>query len=128
MIENDWLEAIVALPEQMFYNTGIGTYLWVITNRKQLDRKGKIQLIDARARWKPMRRSLGNKRREMSEDDIAAVVCEYGTFVEGETSKVFDNQDFGYQRVPIERPLRLRYQMSLERKRNFLDAVPHLLR
>ena len=127
VIENDWLEAIVALPEQMFYNTGIGTYLWVITNRKQLDRKGKIQLIDARARWKPMRRSLGNKRREMSEDDIAAVVCEYGTFVEGGTSKIFDNQDFGYQRVPIERPLRLRYQMSLERKHNFLDAVPHLL-
>ncbi len=128
VIENDWLEAIVALPEQMFYNTGIGTYLWVITNRKQLDRKGKIQLIDARARWKPMRRSLGNKRREMSEDDIAAVVCEYGQFAESETSKIFDNQDFGYQRVPIERPLRLRYQMSLERKRNFLDAVPHLLR
>ena len=128
VIENDWLEAIVALPEQMFYNTGIGTYIWIVTNRKQLHRKGKIQLIDARARWKPMRRSLGDKRREMSEDDIAAVVCEYGTFVESETSKVFDNQDFGYQRVPIERPLRLRYQMSLERKRNFLDAVPHLLR
>ena len=128
VIENDWLEAIVALPEQMFYNTGIGTYLWIVTNCKHPHRKGKIQLIDARARWKPMRRSLGDKRREMSEDDIAAVVCEYGTFVESEASKVFDNQDFGYQRVPIERPLRLRYQMSLERKRNFLDAVPHLLR
>ena len=128
VIENDWLEAIVALPEQMFYNTGISTYLWIVTNCKHPHRKGKIQLIDARARWKPMRRSLGDKRRKMSEDDIAAVVCEYGTFVEGGTSKVFDNQDFGYQRVPIERPLRLRYQMSLERKRNFLDAVPHLLR
>ena len=128
VIENDWLEAIVALPEQMFYNTGIGTYLWIVTNCKHPHRKGKIQLIDARARWKPMRRSLGDKRREMSEDDIAAVVQEYGKFVESETSKVFDNQDFGYQRVPIERPLRLRYQMSLERKRNFLDAVPHLLR
>ena len=128
VIENDWLEAIVALPEQMFYNTGISTYIWIVTNCKQLHRKGKIQLIDARTRWKPMRRSLGDKRREMGEDDIAAVVCEYGTFVESETSKVFDKQDFGYQRVPIERPLRLRYQMSLERKRNFLDAVPHLLR
>ena len=128
VIENDWLEAIVALPEQMFYNTGIGTYIWIVTNHKQPHRKGKIQLIDARARWKPMRRSLGDKRREMSGDDIAAVVCEYGTFVEGGTSKIFDNQDFGYQRVPIERPLRLRYQMSLERKRNFLDTVPHLLR
>ena len=126
VIEHDWLEAIVALPEQMFYNTGIGTYLWVVTNRKQPHRKGKIQLIDARTRWKPMRRSLGDKRREMGQDDIAAVVCEYGRFSESETSKIFDNQDFGYQRVPIERPLRLRYQMSLERKRNFLDAVPHL--
>ena len=128
IIENDWLEAIVALPEQMFYNTGIGTYIWIITNRKQPHRKGKIQLIDARTRWKPMRRSLGDKRREMGEDDIAAVVREYGEFGESETSKIFDNQDFGYQRVPIERPLRLRYQMSLERKRNFLDVVPHLLR
>ena len=128
VIENDWLEAIVALPEQMFYNTGIGTYIWLVTNRKQPHRQGKIQLIDARTRWKPIRRSLGDKRREMGKDDIATVVCEYGRFIETETSKIFDNQDFGYQRVPIERPLRLRYQMSLERKRNFLDAVPHLLR
>ena len=128
VIENDWLEAIVALPEQMFYNTGISTYIWIVTNCKQLHRKGKIQLIDARTRWKPMRRSLGDKRREIGEDDIATVVCEYGRFGESETSKIFDKQDFGYQRVPIERPLRLRYQMSLERKRNFLDAVPHLLR
>lgn len=128
VIENDWLEAIVALPEQMFYNTGISTYIWIVTNRKQPPRKGKIQLIDARTRWKPMRRSLGDKRREMGENDIATVVREHGRFGESETSKIFDNQDFGYQRVPIERPLRLRYQMSLERKRNFLDAVPHLLR
>ena len=128
VIESDWLEAIVALPEQMFYNTGIGTYIWIVTNRKQPHRTGRIQLIDARARWKPMRRSLGDKRREMGGDDITAAVQEYGKFVESETSKIFDNQDFGYQRVPIERPLRLCYQMSLERKRNFLDAVPHLLR
>ena len=127
VIENDWLEAIVSLPEQMFYNTGIGTYIWIVTNRKQPERQGRIQLLDARARWKPMRRSLGDKRREMSEGDIAAVVREYGEFVESETSKIFDNQDFGYQRVPVERPLRLRYQMSLDRKRNFLDAVPRLL-
>ena len=127
VIENDWLEAIIALPEQMFYNTGIGTYIWIVTNRKQPERQSKIQLLDARARWKPMRRSLGDKRREMSEGDIAVVVREYGDFVESETSKIFDNQDFGYQRVPVERPLRLRYQMSLDRKRNFLDAVPRLL-
>lgn len=127
IIGNDWLEAIVALPEQMFYNTGIGTYIWIVTNRKQAQRKGKIQLIDARVRWKPMRRSLGDKRRRMEEDDIAAVVCEYGAFDENETSKVFDNEDFGYNRVPIERPLRLRYQMTVDRKSRFLDAVPRLL-
>jgi len=107
IIENDWLEAIIALPEQMFYNTGIGTYVWIVTNRKERHRKGKIQLIDAREQWKPMRRSLGNKRRELGEDDIATIVREYGSFKESETSKIFDNSDFGYTRVTVERPLRL---------------------
>jgi len=127
IIESDWLEAIIALPEQMFYNTGIGTYIWIVTNRKQKHRKGKIQLIDARHRWQPMRRSLGNKRRYMGEEDLAIVVREYGEFVETETSKIFENEDFGYNRVPIERPVRLLYQMDLDRKSRFLDAVPHLL-
>ena len=127
VIENDWLEAIVAMPEQMFYNTGIGTYVWVVTNRKQKHRQGKIQLIDARERWQSMRRSLGDKRRYMGEEDIAVAVREYGEFVETKTSKIFDNEDFGYNRVPIERPLRLVYEMSLERKSDFLDAAPHLL-
>lgn len=127
VIENDWLEAIVALPEQMFYNTGIGTYIWVVTNRKQKHRKGKVQLIDGRALWQPMRRSLGDKRRLMGEADIATIVQEYGAFAETKISKIFDNQDFGYNRVPIERPLRLVYEMTLERKSEFLDVVPHLL-
>jgi type I restriction enzyme M protein len=127
IIENDWLEAIIALPEQMFYNTGIGTYIWIVTNRKESHRKSKIQLIDARARWKQMRRSLGNKRRFIDGDSIEAIVKEYGSFEESETSKIFDNEDFGYRRVPIERPLRLVYQMSLERKSLLFDAVPHLL-
>lgn len=127
IIENDWLEAVVALPEQMFYNTGIGTYIWVVTNRKQPERRGKIQLIDAREQWQGMRRSLGNKRRMLGEGDIQTIVRQYGDFTEGDTSKIFDNEDFGYRRVPIERPLRLLYQMSLERKSQFLDAVPHLL-
>ncbi len=127
IIQHDWLEAIVALPEQMFYNTGIGTYVWVVTNRKEPHRRGKIQLIDARERWQPMRRSLGDKRRYMTDDDIAAVVCEYGKFEETGASKIFDNADFGYNRVTIERPLRLVYQMNIERKSNFLDAYPHLL-
>lgn len=127
IIENDWLETIIALPEQMFYNTGIGTYIWIVTNRKEPQRKGKIQLIDARARWKPMRRSLGDKRRYLGEDDIEAIVKEYGNFVETETSKIFDNAEFGYTRVTIERPMRLRFQITLERKAQFLDQVPHLL-
>jgi type I restriction enzyme M protein len=127
VIENDWLEAIVALPEQMFYNTGIGTYIWVVTNRKQAHRKGKVQLIDGRSLWQPMRRSLGDKRRYMGEADIAAIAQEYGKFTESKTSRIFDNADFGYNRVPIERPLRLLYEMTLERKSDFLDVAPHLL-
>ncbi|MEM8534069.1 MAG: class I SAM-dependent DNA methyltransferase [Chloroflexota bacterium] len=127
VIENDWLETIIALPEQMFYNTGINTYVWIVTNRKEAQRRGKIQLIDARERWQPMRRSLGDKRRYMVAEDITTVVREYGDFMETATSKIFLNTEFGYKRVPIERPLRLVYQMDVERKSRFLDAFPHLL-
>jgi type I restriction enzyme M protein len=127
IIENDWLEAIIALPEQMFYNTGIGTYVWVLTNRKAKERRGKIQLLDARARWQPMRRSLGDKRRYLGEDDIQTIVREYGAFAESETSKIFDNEDFGYTRVTVERPLRLKFRITTERKADFLDAFPQLL-
>lgn len=127
IIENDWLEAIIALPEQMFYNTGIGTYIWIVSNRKQPERKGKVQLIDARERWQPMPNRLSSKRRYLGEEQIKAVVGEYESFSESQTSKIFDNTDFGYHRVPIERPLRLLYEMNIERKSNFLDAVPHLL-
>jgi type I restriction enzyme M protein len=133
IIENDWLEAIIALPEQMFYNTGIGTYVWIVTNRKEKRRKGKIQLLDARERYVPMRRSLGDKRRKIGEgkdgepDQIADTVKEYGRYRVSDTSKIFDNADFGYTRVTVERPLRLRYQMTLEDKAPFLDACPHLL-
>jgi type I restriction enzyme M protein len=126
IIENDWLEAIVALPEQMFYNTGIGTYVWIVTNRKEKHRKAKIQLIDARERWKPMRRKLGDKGREFGEDRIAAIVREYGNFAESETSKIFDNADFGYTRITVERSLRLRYRMTVDDKARFLSVCPHL--
>lgn len=132
VIENDWLEAIIALPEQMFYNTGIGTYVWIVTNRKDKRRKGKIQLIDARERYVPMRRSLGDKRRKIGEgkdgepDQIAITVKEYGRFKASETTKIFDNADFGYTRVTVERPLRLRFEMTAETKARFLDAYPHL--
>lgn len=140
IIEEDVLEAIVALPEQMFYNTGIGTYIWIVTNRKAKARKGKIQLIDARDTWIPMRRSQGDKRRKIGEgpalpsddradepDQIAEIVRRYGQFAASDQSKIFDNEDFGYTRVTIERPLRLRYQMTVEDKARFLDAAPHLL-
>jgi type I restriction enzyme M protein len=140
IIENDWLEAIVALPEQMFYNTGIGTYIWIVTNRKAKPRKGKIQLVDGRDTWIPMRRSQGDKRRKIGEglalegddradepDQIADIVRLYGVFAPGEKATIFDNADFGYTRVTIERPLRLRYQMTVEDKARFLDAAPHLL-
>ena len=132
LLENDWLEAIVALPESMFYNTGIGTYVWVVTNRKEPRRKGKVQLLDARDVWtaggsEDSKRSLGDKRRHMTAAQIDEIVRLYGSFEEGLRSKIFDNTDFGYTRVTIERPLRLRYQMTTEDKARFLDAVPHLL-
>lgn len=127
IIENDWLEAIIALPEQMFYHSDIATYIWIVTNRKPQERQGKIQLIDARHRWQTMRESFGNKSRYFSEENIADLVREYAEFVETETSKIFDRRDFGYNRVRIERPLRLMYQMDLDRQSRFLDAVPHLL-
>ncbi len=133
IIENDWLEAIIALPEQMFYNTGIGTYVWIITNRKERRRKGKIQLIDARDYYIPMRRSLGDKRRKIGDmeeaepDQIGDVVRLYGWFEENTQSKIFHNSEFGFTRVTVERPLRLRYQMTTEDKARYLDAFPHLL-
>jgi type I restriction enzyme M protein len=195
IIENDWLEAIVAMPEQMFYNTGIGTYVWIVTNRKDKRRKGKIQLIDAREVWIPLRRSLGDKRRKFAvasidtnkpdaladdipfngysctngfRDDIrfiTDVYCQYDKGISGDiesiifcgrngktqkrvfreyteknpdefnpatdkrcvVSKIFDNDDFGYARITVERPLRLTYQMSLEKKELFLEYCPELL-
>jgi type I restriction enzyme M protein len=132
IIENDWLEAIIALPEQMFYNTGIGTYIWIVTNRKEKRRKGKIQLLDARDVWtaggsENNKRSLGDKRRHITGNQIAEIVKLYGRQTDGETSKTFDNADFGYTRVTVERPLRLRYQMTPEDKARFLDTYPHLL-
>lgn len=132
IIENDWLEAVIALPEQMFYNTGIGTYIWIVTNRKESARKGKIQLLDTRAVWtaggsEDNKRSLGDKRRHITDTQIDEIVRLYGQQGDGETSKIFDNADFGYTRVTVERPLRLRFQITVEDKARFLDACPHLL-
>jgi type I restriction enzyme M protein len=132
IIENDWLEAIVALPEQMFYNTGIGTYIWIVTNRKEKRRTGKIQLLDARNVWtaggsEENKRSLGDKRRHMTTAQISEIVKLYGRQTDCETSKTFDTADFGYTRVTVERPLRLKYQMNTDDKARFLEACPHLL-
>jgi type I restriction enzyme M protein len=106
IIENDWLEAIVALPPDMFYNTGIATYIWLLTNRKDDERRGKVQLIDASGFYQKMRKSLGSKRKELGEADIARLVRLYGDCAETEHSKVFDNEDFGYRTITVERPLR----------------------
>ncbi|MEF8730655.1 MAG: class I SAM-dependent DNA methyltransferase [Candidatus Accumulibacter meliphilus] len=143
IIENDWLEAVVALPDQLFYNTGISTYLWVLTNRKELRRKGKVQLIDARRFFVKMPKSLGNKRNKLGDpgdrqsepDQISDITRLFGNFTDGEArtfsqedpitkqaiakvqvvSKVFDNLDFGFHKITVERPLRLNFEATSER-------------
>ncbi len=107
IIENDWLEAIVALPLNMFYNTGIATYIWVLTNRKPAHRQGKVQLIDATQWFKPLRKNLGKKNCELSDGDITRICDTFIDFKESEQSKIFPNQAFGYWKVTVERPLRL---------------------
>jgi type I restriction enzyme M protein len=107
IIENDWLEAIVALPLNMFYNTGIATYIWVLTNRKSKHQQGKVQLIDATQWFKPLRKNLGKKNCELSEEDIERICTTFLAFKETEQSKIFPNATFGYWKVTVERPLRL---------------------
>jgi type I restriction enzyme M protein len=126
IIERDQLEAIVALPEQMFYNTGIGTFIWVVTNRKAAHRKGKIQLVDARERHTPMKRSLGDKRRYLDQAAIDSITREHGALVASRTSRVFDNADFGYRRITVLRPLRLRFEITSEARERFLNTCPEL--
>jgi type I restriction enzyme M protein len=106
VIENDLLEAIVALPEQLFYNTGIASYIWVLTNRKAEERRGRVQLIDARDLWVRMRKSLGEKRREMSDVQVDEITALHGTFADGDRVKVLPNDFFAYRRVTVDRPLR----------------------
>ncbi|BBF93411.1 type I restriction-modification system subunit M [Blastochloris tepida] len=111
ILENDLLEAIVGLPTDMFYNTGIATYIWIVSNRKPAPRKGKVQLIDASAMWQKMRKSLGSKRKELSDEHIAEITRLFGEFREAEKngkpiSRIFDNADFGYRTITVERPLR----------------------
>jgi type I restriction enzyme M protein len=111
VLENDLLEAIVGLPTDMFYNTGISTYVWIVSNNKPDHRKGLVQLIDASAMWQKMRKSLGSKRKELSDEHIAEITRLFGQFVEAETdgkpiSRIFKNADFGYHAITVERPER----------------------
>lgn len=114
IIENDYLEGIVALPENMFYNTGIATYVWVLTNRKEEKRKGKIQLVDATSFKKPLRKNLGNKNCEITKDLRDQIMDIYLNFEENEYSKIFDNKEFGYHEITVERPLRLKVELREE--------------
>ncbi|PIT04259.1 restriction endonuclease subunit S [Bradyrhizobium nitroreducens] len=106
VIENDWLEAIVALPLNMFYNTGIATYVWVLSNRKPARRRGKVQLIDATQWSRPLRKNLGKKNCELTDADIERVLAAFTAFAESEQSRIFENAEFGYSKVTVERPLR----------------------
>jgi type I restriction enzyme M protein len=148
IIENDWLEAIVALPDQLFYNTGISTYIWILTNRKEDRRKGKIQLIDARQFYVKMKKSLGNKRNKVGDpyvdsrepDQIGEITRIHGDFKHDDkrtltvdakpreliVSKIFDNADFGFHKITVERPLRLNFQASKERI-SLLDSEPSFI-
>ena len=114
IIENDWLEAVVALPDQLFYNTGISTYFWIVTNRKSPERRGKVQLVDARELFVKVRKSLGEKRKQISPEQIAEITRLYGGFAEGDRVKILPNESFGYMRITVERPLRLRWEVSDE--------------
>lgn len=115
ILENDWLEALVALPEQLFYNTGIATYVWVISNRKHQARQGKVQLIDATSFWTPMRKSLGDKRREIPREKANEIIALFEDFEEGEHVKIFPTTHFGFRKITVERPLKLDFQASDER-------------
>ncbi len=128
IIEHDWLEAIIAMPDQLFYNTGIFTYIWIVTNRKEKKRKGKIQLINAVEFYQKMRKSLGNKRNEIGDgqngrpDHIAEITRIYGEFKESKYSKIFDNDDFGFRKITVERPLKLSFQVTAERIESLMET------
>jgi type I restriction enzyme M protein len=129
IIENDWLDAIVALPDQLFYNTGIFTYVWLVTNRKAPERRGKVQLIDGTRFFEKMKKSLNNKRNEITEEQIRHLTRLYGNYQDGETaevgingatetrvvSRIFENREFGFLKVTVERPLRMNFEATPER-------------
>jgi type I restriction enzyme M protein len=127
IIENDWLEAIIGLPLNMFYNTGIATYVWVLTNRKPAHRRGKVQLIDARKLYTKLRKNLGDKNCEFTAEHIRTIVDAFLDFKDEGISKLFDNDDFGYHKITVERPLRLTTQITPQRWDTFrAEAAPNL--
>lgn len=115
ILENDWLEAIIALPDQLFYNTDISTYVWVLSNRKEIKRKGLVQLIDARSFFKKMRKNLGKKRKEIADEDQEHILTLYEEFKNAKYSKIFKTTDFAFRQITVERPLRLNFQVNEER-------------
>ena len=119
ILENDWLEAIIALPLNMFYNTGIATYIWVLSNRKPEQRKGKVQLIDATQWYRPLRKNLGQKNCELSDEDIQRICATFLAFEETERSRILPGEAFGYWKVAVERPLRLRVELSDDARARF---------
>ena len=123
IIENDWLEAIIALPLNMFYNTGIATYIWVLSNRKTKKRKGKVQLIDATSISTPLRKNLGKKNCEFSEDQIGFITKLFLDFKSTDASKIFPNEEFGYWKIVVERPLRLAFHITKERLKAFKESA-----
>lgn len=118
ILENDYLEALIALPDQLFFNTGIGTYIWILTNEKTQSREGKVQLIDAREEYEGMRKNLGNKRHNITDKSITKIIKNYKDFEERENVKIFYNEDFGYTKITVERPMQLNYQVTPERLEN----------
>ena len=122
LLDNDLVEAIIGLPKDMFYNTGISTYIWVLTNRKQDERRGKVQLIDAREMFTKLRKGLGSKRNELSLENIHTIVELYSRFEAGENSKIFRNEDFLYRTITVERPLQLGWQATPDRIDTVFEA------
>ena len=120
VLDNDYLETIIGLPTDMFYNTGISTYIWILNKEKDPARKGKVQLIDATKMYEKMRKSIGSKRKMLSDDNIAAITKIYGTFTESEHSKIFNTTDFYYRTITVERPLKLNYAFTPQRIKKVL--------
>ncbi|WP_337994958.1 type I restriction-modification system subunit M [Microbacterium plantarum] len=122
LLDNDLVEAVIGLPKDMFYNTGISTYIWVLTNRKDAYRKGRVQLIDGREMFTKLRKGLGSKRNELSPKNIETIVGLYAGFEDGEQSKIFRNEDFLYRTITVERPLKLNWHATPERIDTVLEA------